>query len=791
MKKIGLVFSLVLFFSVSFQINAQWFWQNPIPGNNFSTNKIKFFDENNGIVIGTEGLIFMTTNGGLTWGPIYTGENEKLIDISFINQNFGIIISEQSILKTTDGGLTWNKILEAGPNTEYRYCSIADSINFFIGLFEWVGNHSYILSTNDGGITWNQSSVFNGSPLDLYFINQNVGFYFVGNKIYRTIDGGINWASTQFPTIYEAYISFCDSLNGILMGTYTYVTNDGGVTWNQANSPAESVKDVLEYAPDLIIAAGSNKSIYKSTDQGNTWTQLLRLGGGTMIRFTSISVVNNFYYVAGQGAMYKSSDSGENWFSIKQGTTEYLYSIDMVNRDFGITVGGNGVIVTTHNGGAIWEIQNSGTDEYLYSVVCIDTLNAIAAGFHGTIIKTTDGGESWIPKNSGVSISIYHLEMLNQNIGIAVGWGGTLLRTTDGGDTWQSQIISPMNFWVSEYMDSSNIFIGGSIANGYGYILRSQNAGVSWDTVYQVLYKYPQSMCRLGEQSLIVTASDGLIIKSTDLGDSWTTVNTPRQYHCRLSFIDSLNGLLSFDDGHIYRTTNGGNSWNSEWPFYAELRDIQMLNIEDAVAVGFYGTIISTITDHIMPVELTSFSGYCENQGVYLSWSTSTELNNNGFEIQRCTDKNNWYTVGFVKGVGTTSEPQHYKFVNDVSHISSPNLYYRLKQMDFNGTFEYSNTLEVEINVPIKFSLEQNYPNPFNPSTKISWQSPVGSWQTLKVYDILGNEVATLVNEYRNPGNYEVDFQSSVGSRRLANGVYFYRLQVGDFIETKKMILLK
>jgi hypothetical protein len=90
-----------------------------------------------------------------------------------------------------------------------------------------------------------------------------------------------------------------------------------------------------------------------------------------------------------------------------------------------------------------------------------------------------------------------------------------------------------------------------------------------------------------------------------------------------------------------------------------------------------------------------------------------------------------------------------------------------------------------------RYSLLQNYPNPFNPSTKISWQSPVGSWQTLKVYDILGNEVATLVNEYRNAGNYEIDFQSTNSGHQLANGVYFYQLRTGDFVETKKMILLK
>ena len=95
------------------------------------------------------------------------------------------------------------------------------------------------------------------------------------------------------------------------------------------------------------------------------------------------------------------------------------------------------------------------------------------------------------------------------------------------------------------------------------------------------------------------------------------------------------------------------------------------------------------------------------------------------------------------------------------------------------------------MNAPLTFSLAQNYPNPFNPSTKISWQSPVGSWQTFKVYDILGNEVATLVNEYRNAGNYEIDFQSTGGNQQLANGVYIYQLRVGDFFETKKMILLK
>ena len=113
--------------------------------------------------------------------------------------------------------------------------------------------------------------------------------------------------------------------------------------------------------------------------------------------------------------------------------------------------------------------------------------------------------------------------------------------------------------------------------------------------------------------------------------------------------------------------------------------------------------------------------------------------------------------------------------------------YYRLKQLDFAGTFEYSSIVEVNFGMITEYVLEQNYPNPFNPSTKISWQSPESSWQSLKVYDVLGNEVATLVDEYKPAGSYEVEF-SAAG---LSSGMYFYKLEAGNYIETKKMILIR
>ncbi len=193
--------------------------------------------------------------------------------------------------------------------------------------------------------------------------------------------------------------------------------------------------------------------------------------------------------------------------------------------------------------------------------------------------------------------------------------------------------------------------------------------------------------------------------------------------------------------------------------------------------------------DGVLPVELFSFSASLIGTEVKLSWMTMTEVNNYGFEIERLSEDNSgWQIVGFVRGNGNSNSVKTYSFID--SEINSGRLAYRLRQIDNDGSFEYSNEIEVDFNLPIKYELIQNYPNPFNPSTKIRYSIPnvrSGLAQTvLKVYDVLGNEIATLVNEYKPAGSYEVTFDAS----SLSTGVYFYKLQSGSFVETKKMILL-
>ena len=190
-----------------------------------------------------------------------------------------------------------------------------------------------------------------------------------------------------------------------------------------------------------------------------------------------------------------------------------------------------------------------------------------------------------------------------------------------------------------------------------------------------------------------------------------------------------------------------------------------------------------------LPVELTSFNAEKSGTEIILNWQTATETNNQGFEVQRKASVGDFVAIGFIEGKGTSTEQQNYSFTD--KSLSEGKYSYRLKQNDYDGSFEYSKIIEVEIHNSLEFSLSQNYPNPFNPSTKISWQSPVGSWQTLKVYDVLGNLITTLIDEYKPAGSYEVEFKATFGSHHLADGIYFYQLKAGSFVETKKMILLK
>jgi hypothetical protein len=187
-----------------------------------------------------------------------------------------------------------------------------------------------------------------------------------------------------------------------------------------------------------------------------------------------------------------------------------------------------------------------------------------------------------------------------------------------------------------------------------------------------------------------------------------------------------------------------------------------------------------------VPVELASFSANVNENDVTLLWLTVTELNNSGFDIERAVDNGKWEPIGFVVGNGTTTEIHTYTF-ND-NDLSTGIYNYRIKQIDYDGTFEYFELEEaIEINPPNEILLLQNYPNPFNPSTTIEFVILEKSNVTLEVFNSIGEKVSNLVNEEKVAGSYRINFDAT----GFTSGIYYYKLQTVNFVQTRKMILLR
>ena len=200
-------------------------------------------------------------------------------------------------------------------------------------------------------------------------------------------------------------------------------------------------------------------------------------------------------------------------------------------------------------------------------------------------------------------------------------------------------------------------------------------------------------------------------------------------------------------------------------------------------------TVYSTgaTTNGVLPVELTSFSASITGNSVSLKWNTATEVNNYGFNIERGVQNQELQKIAFIKGHGNSNSPKSYSFVDASAPVG--NVIYTLVQIDYDGTSKIIGTTLVTVVAPTTYALKQNYPNPFNPATIINYELPKFSHVTLKVYNLLGQEVAALVNTTQNAGSYSVNF--STNRYGMSSGIYFYRLDTGNYSQMKKMVVVK
>ena len=467
-----------------------------------------------------------------------------------------------------------------------------------------------------------------------------------------------------------------------------------------------------DYAGNIYAGTtGSARGIFKSTDGGETWTNMFSTGASNYLGIACDSL-NNVYVANTSNGMLISTDGGQNFALIPSST----FNGNTINT---VACGRLGHIFAGATNGGIWRSTDFGAT-FINTALLTNTIVAIAVDkYDANIIYAGSSSTS----ANGFFIS------------------------TDGGLTFGSS-TNPINVWDIMQKSPNDLYTA-TTSSPYPFC-HSTDGGLTWGTVSN----QPGAMrgATLDLHGDIYISGNGGVFKSTDGGASFINHN--------LTY--SSNKILVFDNkimACVTGTTNGG-----VWIF----------------------------TDNAIPVELIYFIADVVHDAVLLKWQTATETNNQGFEIERSDDNKKFSKIGFVDGKGTTTERSFYVY-NDYL-TPEGKIYYRLKQLDLDGTFKYSKTVEVDFSSTAEFSLSQNHPNPFNPVTTIKYTIPnvalsgiEGSRVRLKVFDVLGNEIANLIDEYKPAGIYQLTWNAL----NQTSGVYFYILNAGNFVETKKMVILK
>jgi photosystem II stability/assembly factor-like uncharacterized protein len=754
--------------------NAGLDWIKQTSGTSLTLRSVQFIDQNTGWICGDEGLIIKTTNGGQNWLELTSGISEKLVDIHFYDLNIGWVVGDcETILKTTNSGTSWT-IQSSG--TSFNLNSV-DFVDAFTG---YALGDTTLLKTTDGGLNWiEKSPIFTicTNLNSVEFIDTNTGF--IGGaeagafrRIYKTTDGGESWTSCVLQNIEGdensdlmkikgdefwgiTSIFFKDSDNGYAVGGGRYknifTTTNGGSTW-------ESKCDEGIYSGGLFSvtgkgwAIGSSGQIFITEDDGNSWVHILSGSGYAYDDINSVFFINeNIGWATGRRHLdynwdfiLKTTNGGKLWktqYCVGSGWINQLHCVSFIDINNGWVIGDSKILRTT-NGGADWVEQTSGTTNSLNAITFTDVNNGTAVGSSGTILRTTNGGSNWTQQTSGTTNELYGVSFTDVNNGISVGSNGTILLTTNGGTTWNSVTSGTTNTLNGIKFFNSNL---GMCVGDMGTVLFSSDAGENWVAKSSGISNDLKAVTFTNSTSVWIAGSNGKILSTTDLGNNW----------------------ISYD----LVTTN-------------DLTSLFFINESMGWIGGLNGTILKYQID-VTPVELVSFTAYVQNNSVVLNWQTATELNNSGYQIECKANNANWIILGFVPGYGNSISPNSYSYI-DNSSFGGNQYYYRLKQIDIDGSYKFSDVIEVEI-VPTQFELSQNYPNPFNPSTTIRFSLPQTTQIKINLFNILGEQVATLADGIYESGYHKVTFNAI----NLPSGTYVYRFESSEFAQVKKMILIK
>ncbi len=502
----------------------------------------------------------------------------------------------------------------------------------------------------------------------------------------------------------------------------------------------------------VFIAGGHNINnsrgvVYKSVDGGITFSSV-RMNSTIKKIFSIYSTNENTIYI-GEGnndggllkgaKVWKTTDNGLNWTNIvnlgtKNGFINFILfsnsnpSFGVIQSDPESNNGGDFKLWKTTNGGLNWtsfSAPDAKSTGYQNSGFVID------ANFFG--FGLYDSSKIEITRNGGLNWSIINIPCLEKTGISSISFSNNKLNGIAASRVTESTVARTTNGGLTWF--SQSISANKNTISGTGFV--KYIPGTS--SIY-----------------LMVSNSTGTVsYKSIDNGETWEILSVPSQ-------IKDINDLAVYYSG-------SGNA---------------------GAFAGSSSTVpIKLIDPTPLPVKLQSFSYSVSGQDVNLNWVTSSEVNNNGFEIEREND-GNWLKIGFVKGIGNSNQQNSYKFSD--KKVGSGKFSYRIKQIDYNGNYEYFNLNgQVAIGTPAQFKLSQNYPNPFNPVTKIDFELSQDASVSIKVYDMTGREVSGIFEGTKTAGYYTVQFDGS----KLCSGIYYYSLIANsngiETVITKKMNLIK
>ena len=675
--------------------------------------------------------------------------------IYFINADTGWAVGEGgAVIKTTNGGQKWIWY-ESGIENTLRTVAAINNGQRVIAA----GDGGIIIISEDAGETWNTiPSGTTDNIWNMQMITNDIGWMVgEGGTALKTSNGGLNWIQQPMPYPNVPYwdISFLDTLFGYVCSSSGIVlrTTNGGSNW-QIQQAGDTRSLYTIYALDTLRASAggfAGKVVY-TTDGGSNW---LTAGGGISApEINKIKFMNDIKgFLASSGGFFKSTDAGSSWASVGDLTL-------------------SGSVPTTTNLSFLAESEG------------------YVIGDKMLIAKTNDMGEIW--RRTIVNSDFINVYFKNEQEGF-INSSNLIYKTYDGGYTLDTLLTFPYNEIYSmegmTFIDSLTGFVGTLTPRIY----KTTDAGQNWyitnisgvlDTI-RVIKKFFFLTNDIGW-----AISTAHIMKTTDGGENWfVQLNAPGAGHfSSIYFVDSLYGWASISNRRPFKTTDGGENWIEQTNLNLyQTNDVyfkdtlngwllsgnKLYRTIDGGNIWFQDTQISAYTSRFKTISKTHF---IITQNIYESVDTG----------------NTW--INITSDVGTSFLNLYAPFNYFAIPIGTIGLV-----MNFDESITNVSPRDENIN-PDQLYLHQNFPNPFNPSTKIKFTIPSVTLRqaqsdihvTIKVYDVLGNEVATLVNEEKPAGEYEVIFDSHSGNvRNLPSGVYFYQLKAGGYLETKKMVLMK